>query len=302
MASVCAHGHDEHEFGERGTRGVFWLTCATMIVEIVSGWAFGSMALLADGWHMASHAGAMGVAWFAYYYIRKNRDNREFVFGAGKANSLAGFASSVGLLLVSLYMAVESFVRFFLPVPIAFTEAILVTCFGLVVNVISALWLHDSKGHSHHHDHNLKAAYTHVLADALTSVLAIVALLGGALYGWNRLDSVMGMVGALVVGRWAVGLMKQTSRVLLDRRIPCSGGIRPDEEVARERLGQVKDLALWSVGVNELAARLLVEDDGITCSPAYCESLRSRLPNLKHVVVEVRKSPEKAAKGRVVHA
>ncbi|MGX9366525.1 cation diffusion facilitator family transporter [Desulfoplanes sp. PS50] len=285
MSYACAHGHHDHGGGEQGTRAVFWLTCVTMVVEIFSGWAFGSMALLADGWHMASHAGAMAVAWFAYYYIRKNRDNPEFVFGAGKANSLAGFASSIGLILVSLYMIVESGARFFSPVPIAFTEAILVTCAGLAVNLISAWWLRDVD-HAHNHDHNLKAAYLHVLADALTSILAIVALLGGRLYGWNQLDPFMGIVGAVVVGRWALGLMKQTTHVLLDRRIPDPTEMKPGNDQGINPPWRVKDLALWTLGPHELAARLVLEED-LDHSSDYLRWLHARFPDLKHVFIEV---------------
>jgi cation diffusion facilitator family transporter len=285
MSHACAHGHHGRGYGERGTRAVFWLTCVTMAGEIVAGWAFGSMALLADGWHMAGHAGAMGVAWFAYSYIRKNRHNPEFVFGAGKANSLAGFASSIGLLVASGYMIVESVARIFAPVPIAFFEAILVTCLGLAVNLLSAWWLRDVD-HAHHHDHNLKAAYLHVLADALTSVLAIVALLGGSLFGWNRLDPLMGIVGAIVVGRWALGLMRQTAHVLLDRRIACPRDFRPDAQLGKDPSAPVKDLALWTIGPHALAARLVMEKDAMP-SPVYLETLRSRFPELRHVLVKI---------------
>jgi cation diffusion facilitator family transporter len=293
MSHTCAHGHHDHGYGERGTRAVFWLTCVTMAGEIVAGWAFGSMALLADGWHMAGHTGAMGVAWFAYSYIRKNRHNPEFVFGAGKANSLAGFASSIGLLVASGYMIVESVARIFAPVSIAFFEAILVTCLGLAVNLLSAWWLRDVD-HAHSHDHNLKAAYFHVLADALTSVLAIVALLGGSLFGWNRLDPIMGIVGAVVVGRWALGLMRQTAHVLLDRRIACSRDFFADDQSGNDSSASVKDLALWSIGPHGLAARLVMEK-GATVSPAYIEALQSRFPELCHVLVRVEPTDRSSA-------
>lgn len=193
-----SHGHHDHDHGERGTRFVFWLTVVTMAVEIFSGWLFGSMALLADGWHMASHAGAMAVAWFAYIYTRKNADNPDLVFGAGKINTLAGFASAVGLLLVSVYMGAESVMRFFTPVDIAFAQAAAVAVLGLTVNLVS-VWMLRDEDHLHAHDHNLKAAYMHVLADTLTSILAIFALLAGKFLGLAWLDPLMGMAGALLV-------------------------------------------------------------------------------------------------------
>jgi cation diffusion facilitator family transporter len=284
----CAHDHD-HEHGERGTRFVFWLTMATMAVEILSGWAFGSMALLADGWHMASHAGAMAVAWFAYVWARKNADNPDLVFGAGKVNALAGFASAVGLFLVAAYMAAESLMRLFAPVQISFGPAILVAVIGLTVNLLSAWWLRD-EDHSHTHDHNLKAAYMHVLADALTSVLAIFALLGGRLYGLNWLDPIMGLVGAVIVGRWAVGLLRQTARVLLDHR--ADNALHEDIVRRMEQDGRirVRDLYVWNVGPRRMAAHVTLEDR-VPRPPEHYKGLLASVPHLDRVTVEVHPCP-----------
>lgn len=285
----CEHHHHEMNHGERGTRFVFWLTVATMAVEIFSGWLFGSMALLADGWHMASHAGAMAVAWFAYVWARKNADNPDLVFGAGKVNALAGFASAVGLVLVALYMAAESSSRLLSPVAISFGPAILVAVLGLAVNLVSAWWLRD-EDHAHSHDHNLKAAYIHVLADALTSILAIFALLGGKLYGLNWLDPVMGIVGALVVGRWAIGLLRETARVLLDHR--ADQGVHADILRRVEQKGEVRvrDLYVWNVGPRALAAHLTVEDT-VPRPPEYYKELVAEVAHLEHVTVEVHACP-----------
>lgn len=288
----CSCGHHHHhdlEHGERGTRLVFWLTMATMAVEIVSGWLFGSMALLADGWHMASHAGAMAVAWFAYVWARKNADNPDLVFGAGKVNALAGFASAVGLFLVAAFMAAESLTRLVSPVPISFGPATLVAVIGLTVNLVSAWWLRD-EDHSHSHDHNLRAAYMHVLADALTSVLAIFALLGGRYWGLAWLDPLMGLVGAVVVGRWALGLLRQTARVLLDHR--ADAGLHEDITRRIERGGdiRVRDLYVWNVGPRRLAAHVTV-DDTAPRPPEFYRGLIADVPDLDRVTVEVHACP-----------
>ena len=288
----CSCGHDHQhglDHGERGTRFVFWLTMATMAVEIVSGWAFGSMALLADGWHMASHAGAMAVAWFAYAWARTNADNPDLVFGAGKVNALAGFASAVGLFLVAAYMAAESLMRLFTPVPIAFVPATLVAFLGLSVNLVSAWWLRD-EDHAHTHDHNLKAAYMHVLADALTSILAIIALLSGKFYGLTWLDPAMGIVGALVVGRWSVGLLRETARILLDHRV--SKELHADILRRIEKDGQihVRDLYVWNVGPRRLAAHVTLEDS-TPRPPEYYKELMAEVSNLDRVTVEIHSCP-----------
>ncbi|GFK95198.1 Cadmium, cobalt and zinc/H(+)-K(+) antiporter [Fundidesulfovibrio magnetotacticus] len=283
----CGHDHSHHH-GERGARLVFWLTVVTMAAEILAGWSFGSMALLADGWHMAGHAGAMAVAWFAYVFARRHADNPDFVFGSGKVNALAGFASSIGLGLAALFMGVESLVRLFSPVRIDFTEATVVAALGLAVNVASA-WLLRDEDHSHAHDHNLKAAYFHVMADALTSVLAIAALLGGRYAGWVWLDPLMGVVGAVVVGRWAWGLLVQTSRTLLDH----SAAPELVAELRRkvESCGaNVRELSVWQVGPKRLAAQLTLED-AAPRPPEHYKALLDGVDGLASVLVEVHPCP-----------
>ncbi len=292
----CGHGHHhDPDHGERGTRFVFWLTVITMAVEIFSGWIFGSMALLADGWHMASHAGAMAVAWFAYVWARRNADNPDLVFGAGKVNALAGFASAVGLILVALYMAGESFTRLLSPVPISFGPATLVAVLGLIINLVSAWWLRD-EDHVHSHDHNLKAAYMHVLADALTSILAIFALLGGKYYGLNWLDPVMGIVGALVIGRWAIGLLRETAWILLDHRADKDLHADILRRIEQEGNIRVRDLYVWNVGPRRLAAQITVED-AAPRPPEYYKDLLAEVENLEHITVEVHSCPCPAESG-----
>ncbi len=213
------HGHARNE---KRTWLVIALTATMMVVEITAGTIFGSMALVADGWHMATHAAAMLITALAYYYARKNALNRRFTFGTGKLGELAGFASAVVLALIALMIGWESVLRLTAPVPIDFNQAIVVAVVGLIVNLASAWLLSGDHRHHHHHDHghdhhdhhggdnNLRAAYMHVLADGLTSVLAIVALLTGSLYGCLWLDPAMGIVGALVIARWSWGLIRDS--------------------------------------------------------------------------------------------
>lgn len=209
---------DAHHAHERRTRLVVVLTAITMVIEIAAGWATGSMALLADGIHMATHVGALGIAAGAYAFARRHADNPRFVFGTGKVGDLAGFASALLLGVFAIGIAVESAQRLFEPGAIAFGEALWIAVFGLVVNLVSA-WLLGAGHHGHDHgdhDHNLRSAYLHVLADALTSVLAIAALLAGLYLGWRWLDAAVGIVGALVIAHWSVGLLRDTAAVLVD--------------------------------------------------------------------------------------
>ncbi len=236
---------DDHAHNERRTWLVVGLTAATMVVEIVAGHLYGSMALLADGWHMSTHAGALAIAAFAYRYARRHADDRRFAFGTGKLGDLAGFASAVALALVSILIGFESLQRLVDPVAIAFDEAIAVAVIGLAVNVLCA-WLlrrvphhdhhdHDDAAHDHHHhDYNLRGAYLHVLADALTSVLAIAGLVIGRLYGWVWLDAMIGIVGAAVIAlvmeadaRRRRGPARCRAAASIDRRYaPAPGGGR----------------------------------------------------------------------------
>ena len=315
-----AFGQDKPRPGERATRLVIALTGITMVVEIAAGLAFGSMALLADGLHMASHCAALVIAAFAYWYARRQAHNPAFSFGTGKVNALGGFASAILLTVFALLMAWESVWRFVEPVPIAFDQAILVAVLGLAVNAVSAALLgsgnhahghhhahgphnHDHHGHAHRHeDHNLRAAYVHVLADALTSVLAIIALLAGRFLGLVWMDPMMGLVGALLVTIWAVGLMRQSTAVLLDRQAPA-GLIKEVRAAVEGDSGsdRVTDLHVWSIGPGIYAALLAVISD----KPLSADDYRAKLPHgygLVHVHVEVRQcpheigSPESSAK------
>jgi cation diffusion facilitator family transporter len=248
--------------GERSTRVVAWLTAVMMVVEIMAGWWYNSMALLADGFHMSSHALAIGLSAFAYAAARRYAMDRRFSFGTWKIEILGGFASAVLLLAVVALMVFGSVERLFVPQPIHYREAIVVAIVGLVVNVVSALILghahhddhyhhHGDDDHHHHHDLNLKSAYVHVIADAATSVLAIGALLGGWLYGWSWLDPAMGLVGAVLVAVWAKQLLTDTGKVLLDREMdhPVVDEIR---EVVATNSGtgqtRIADLHVWRVG------------------------------------------------------
>lgn len=287
---------DAHDANARRTLWVVILTAGMMVVEIVTGALFNSMALLADGFHMATHAGALGVAAIAYAYARKHANSRRYSFGTGKVGDLAGFASAMALGLVALGIAAESGQRLFNPSPVAFGEATVIALIGLVVNLVSA-WLlgaghhhgHDhAHGHDHHrghehHDNNLRSAYIHVLADALTSVLAIVALLGGRYLGWVWLDPVMGLVGATVIAVWSWSLMRDTAGVLLDaHESHIEGEIRQFVEGPGD--ARITDLHVWRVGPGAHAA--IVSVTGIDA-----DSVRVRLRDvheIAHLTVEHR--------------
>jgi cation diffusion facilitator family transporter len=289
-------GQDKRRPAESRTISVIALTTITMIVEIVAGWRFGSMALLADGLHMASHAVALAITAAAYVYARKQAGNAGFSFGTGKVNALAGFSGAILLAGFALLMAGESFHRFLVPVSIAFNQAIFIALVGLAVNGLSVLILgihdheapHDHRtgqAHGQHHDHNLRSAYLHVLADALTSLLAIVALLAGKYWGWNWMDPAMGVAGAILVARWSWGLIRQTSAVLLDRQ---------DSELARairevleaDDQTHVTDIHVWSIGPGLHAVDLVLT----TTAPLTANDYRALLPkagNVVHATIEV---------------
>ena len=274
---------------------VVLLTAVMMVVEITSGVIYGSMALLADGLHMASHATALGIAVFAYVIARRLAADRRFSFGVGKINSLAGFASAVLLLGFAVVMATESVDRLISPVDISFDQALVVAVVGLVVNGFSA-WLLSSTPHSHgedhghdhdhHHDHNLRGAYLHVLADALTSILAIVALLAGKFWGASWLDPAMGIVGAALVASWSIGLIRQSSRVLLDWQADKNTVEALQNSIEQGTTDRVTDLHLWSIGHGIFSAQMTVVSD----DPKPPSQYKSLVPaNLKvvHVSVEV---------------
>jgi cation diffusion facilitator family transporter len=282
-----AFGQDQVKPGERRTLWVIALTAITMVVEIVAGIVYGSMALLADGLHMASHTSALGITAFAYIYARRHAHDRSFSFGTGKVNSLAGFSGAVLLAVFALVMAVESCRRLIAPVPIALNQAILVSVVGLIVNGVSVAIL--GAGHEHrehgHGDQSLRSAYLHVLADALTSLLAIMALLGAKYFGYYWMDPVMGIVGAVLIARWSVGLLRTSGGILLDKEAPLEM-----HEQIRSALSdgdtRVADLHIWCIGPNVFSAiAVLVSDDPLTP-----EAYKARLPDglgLEHVTLEI---------------
>ena len=279
-------GQDEKRSAERRTLIVSVVTILTMIVEIGAGIVFGSMALLADGLHMGSHASALAISVFAYRYTRIHAKDSRFNFGTGKVSSLAAFASATMLALIALAMAWESVGRLLSPVVIRFNQAILVAVFGLIVNGASLAVLggHGSDPHDHH-DHNFRSAYLHVLADALTSVLAIFALLFGKYLGQQWLDPFMGLVGATLVVRWSWGLLRSSARVLLDLQAPDAvrGAIRTSIE--SEGDNRVSDLHVWSVGPGIFAAEVAI----VSSRPLDPDDYYKLLPGdlgLVHVTVE----------------
>lgn len=299
-------GQDLKRQGESRTLIVIGITAAMMAVELVAGIIFGSMALLADGLHMASHAVALGINAFAYIYARRNARNSLYSFGTGKVNALGGFTGAVLLAVFALIMAVESFHRLINPIEIIFNQAIFVAVLGLLVNGVCVFILgtkdhehhhehgHDDHHHSHEHDHNLKSAYLHVLADALTSILAIVALLTAKYFGLIWMDPVMGMVGALLVARWSIGLLGSTSGVLLDRQAPQSLRHEIKERMEADDNTRVTDLHVWSIGPEIYSALISLT----ACKPATPAEYKTRIPDslgIVHVAVEVHDWEDDAA-------
>lgn len=304
-----AFGMEEPSSGEKKTLLVVILTLITMVVELIAGYLTGSMALTADGWHMSTHAAALSIAVFAYAFARRNAHNPRFTFGTGKVSALGGFTSAVALAMVAILMAYESLERLINPVEVHFREAILVAVVGLVVNLVSA-WLlgadhhHHGHGHDHghdhgsshdhhhhhhaHHDHNLRAAYLHVLADALTSVTAIVALLAGMTLGWWWMDPMMGVVGSVIIGIWAKGLLKEAGKTLLDAENTAAleGRIRDILEPGRDNGDTITDLHVWRVGKGRYAC-IVALASGQPQAPDHYRQQLSMLPELQHVTMEV---------------
>ena len=280
----------DHHRNERKVWLVIALTASMMVAEIIAGTLYGSMALVADGWHMSTHAGAMLIAALAYSYARRHARDPRFTFGTGKLGDLAGFASAIVLVLIALLIGWESFVRLANPVAISFEQAIAVAVAGLAVNLLSAWLLRDDHDHHGHHarDNNLRAAYLHVLADALTSVLAIAALLLGRSYGWLWADPVMGIVGALVIARWSWGLIRETGGVLIDAA-PQGEGLAEDIRAELEHGGErVTDLHVWQVGPGHHAAIIsLASPEPKT--PADYKARLAHLAGLSHVTIEIQR-------------
>ncbi|MBL0728661.1 CDF family Co(II)/Ni(II) efflux transporter DmeF [Piscinibacter sp. HJYY11] len=318
-----AHVFDTgNRLGERRTHWVLAITLLTMVVEIAAGWWTGSMALLADGWHMGTHALALAVTAGAYWLARRHAQDTRYTFGTWKIEVLGSFASALVLGLVGVGIVVESVVRLWRAEPLEAQSALVVAVIGLVVNLVSA-WLlhgaqgghghghdhdhghghHDHHGHHHHghphHDHgharagedlNLRAAYAHVLADALTSVFAIVALSAALWLGWTWLDPVVGIVGAVVIGVWAWGLMRQSAAVLLDREmhLPITQEVR--DAIESDGDAKVADLHVWRVGRDKFAAIVCVVADVPLAPSVYRERLAVH-EELAHVSIEVNRCP-----------
>ena len=330
--SPFAAGHDHvflgpgHEKNERKTWAVIVLCTLMMAVEIIGGNLFGSLALVADGLHMSTHAGAMLIAALAYTYARKYANDPRFVFGTGKLGDLAGFTSAIILAMIAILIGYESFVRLLSPVPIAFREAIPIAVVGLLVNIASA-WLLSGDEHGHHHghdhghdhghhqshdahsandhdhadhpmhstqhvdsrDHNMRAAYVHVIADAAVSVLAIIGLLLAQSFGWLWMDPLAGLIGALVIANWAYGLIRDTGGILVD--------LRHDDAIAKRIRGAVNaagdrlaDLHVWRLGPGHFGAVLSICSDDAQHSPAFYHALLKPQTGLSHLTVEVHHS------------
>lgn len=338
MTTPLTHDHvflgQDHRRNERRVWWVIALTAGMMVVEIIAGNLYGSMALVADGWHMSTHAGAMLITALAYGYARRQARNPRFTFGTGKLGELAGFASAIVLALIAMIIGWDSLARLVDPVPIRFDEAIAIAAAGLLVNLVSAWLLRDDHGHAHGHgghalesarhdhrehghnheqdhdhghehahghgaahgrprrthDNNLRSAYVHVLADALTSVLAIAALLAGRSYGWLWADPAMGVVGALVIARWSWGLIRDAGTVLLDAT-PQSGRMRRDIEQALDAGdGEIADLHVWQVGPGHYAAIVSL----VTRHPrdsAFYKAKLAHIAGLSHLTVETQACP-----------
>ncbi len=294
-------GQEQVRPGERRTIVVIVITAVMMVVEIVAGLAFGSMALLADGLHMASHATALAITAFAYIYARRHAADPRYTFGTGKVNPLGGFTGAVLLAVFAVMMVYESVHRLIRPVEIQFDSAIAVAVIGLLVNGVCAVIL-GGHGHRHqgasdenggdhdHDDHNLRAAYFHVIADALTSVLAIGALLSGKYFGWGWMDPVMGIVGAMLITQWSIGLIRTTGAVLLDRQAPPRVVQRVRKSLEKDG-DRVTDLHVWSIGPGIYAAEAAL----VATQPAEPGEYKRRVPpeaGIVHITVEVHRAGE----------
>ena len=300
-----------NRLGETRTHWVLAITLLTMVVEIAAGWWTGSMALLADGWHMGTHALALGVTAGAYYLARRHAGDTRYAFGTWKIEVLGSFASALVLGVVGLGIAVESLVRLWKAEPIEAQTALVIAVIGLVVNLVSAWLLHGAQGghghghHDHHHDHahhgrdheahghhdlNLRAAYAHVMADALTSVFAIAALSAAVWLGWTWLDPLVGVLGAVVIAVWAWGLMRQSAAVLLDREMdhPLTQEVR--EAIESDGDAKVADLHVWRVGREAFAAEVCIVADAPLAPSIYRERLKVH-DELVHVSIEVNRCP-----------
>lgn len=288
---------DHHDAHARRTQWVVGLTLVMMVAEIVGGTYYGSMALIADGWHMATHAAALGIAALAYRYARRHANDPRFAFGTGKVGDLAGIASAISLAIVALLIGAESLQRLFQPQGIDFLQAGGIAVVGLIVNLVSAWLLHHDHDHAHDHDHdhdhddhqdtNLRAAYLHVLADALTSVLAIIGLIAGRFLGWIWMDAAAGLLGAAVIAHWSVGLARTAGRTLLDSH--DDGAL---ETALRQKISalaggaSIADLHLWRVGPGHYGLMVSLRGSNLGTPDQYRAQLAA-FPQLAHVTVEI---------------
>jgi cation diffusion facilitator family transporter len=284
----------DHARNERRTRMVVALCCAMMVAEIVGGILFRSMALVADGLHMSTHAAALLITAMAYAFARRRANDRRFTFGTGKFGDLAGFTSAIVLAMIALLIAWESVARLFHPVPIAFNEAIPIAALGLGVNLLSAWLLRDEHHYDHHdddHDHehgrdlNLRAAYVHVLADAAVSILAVTGLIIARELGWLWIDAAMGIIGAAVISNWAFGLMRAAGAVLLDIR-PNPELVGSIQKCLEQGADRIADLHLWRVGPghNAVVATIVSHEPQ---APSFYKRRLAKIPGLSHVTIEV---------------
>ncbi len=308
---------------EANIRRAMWLTIVMMVVEISGGWWFNSMAVLADGWHMSSHALALGLSAFAYSFARRHSRNRVYAFGTWKIEVLGGYSSALFLLGIAALMTFQSIERLMVPQAIHYDEAIAIAVVGLGVNLLCAWWLrghhdhdhdhdhghghghehdHEHGGHDHNHDHqhgqsrhhdlNMRSAYMHVLADAATSVLAIIALVGGLLWGAAWLDPVMGLVGAALVTVWAWGLLKDTGRILLDAEMDAPVVAEVREAIEKGAVpARITDLHVWRVGRAKYAVVVSVETSSAEGADYFRRALGIH-EELAHVTVEVARVPQ----------
>ena len=289
-------GHG-HERAERRARLATILTALFMVVEIAAGVAFGSMALIADGIHMATHVGALGLAAMAYWLARRHAGDERFSFGSGKFGDLAAFASAIALGIAAVVVAIESVERLFVPVAVNFGDAFIVAAIGFGVNLISAAILHephqDRNGHVHHHDHshdhdhNIRAAYVHVLADAATSALALLALGAGYLWQVHVLDPLVGIVGAVVIGSWAYGLIRDAGLVLLDAADDPQLAGRIRALLEGELGARVADLHVWRLGPGHKGLIVSLVAPGEVTAEEIKATLRTRFASLSHVTIEI---------------
>mgnify|MGYP001463082424 CR=1 FL=1 len=300
-----AHNHQfemDSSKNERLSKYVVLITLITMFVEIITGYVSGSMALLADGWHMGTHAFAIAIGLGAYYLSRKYAKSTKFSFGTGKICILASYSSAILLAVAAIIMIFESIGRIIKPINISFNEAIFIAAIGLLVNVICAMLLHRGNGHGHSHqhehaphtlhdhghkDHNLKAVYIHVIADALTSVTAIIALIFAKYTGWNFMDPIMGIVGGVLICVWAWSLLKDTGMLLLDYNKSDAYRERITNILVPENPENLLDYHVWNIGSNTLSGSFYITGRSLEDLPALKENLSNEIRELKHITIEV---------------